>query len=286
MIEQLIRELEAGGYKCFVPLEKKSCFDIAARGKQLLLLKVFTNIDSFRDNQANELKSLAANLGATPLVIGERSKAYELEQGLVYDRYGVSVISPETLHNVLHGSSPRKRFYKGRIIAEIDTSQLGNVSPSELAKELKVTREAIYSYRQVGRADFEKAKQMESILDKQLIRDINLFSVPGRQHHILKGYLNEMHKLGFDVVPVHRGFDALATKKESLLVDAERSEVYAKRKTQFVKNAAGFFDSHPVIVMESSRNEIKGVPIVREKEIKEAESAEGLIELVKKRKKE
>ena len=31
MNERLIRALEGNGYKCFVPLEKKSCFDIAAK---------------------------------------------------------------------------------------------------------------------------------------------------------------------------------------------------------------------------------------------------------------
>ena len=286
MIEQLIHELNGAGYKCFVPLEKKSCFDIAAKGKRLLLLKILPNIDSLRESQAKELKSLAAILGAIPLVIGEHSKSYQLEAGLVYDRYRIAVISHETLRGVLNGLSPRKRFYKGRIVAEIDGSKLAGISPTELAKELHVTRETIYSYRQGGKMDFEKAKKVESLLDKSIIRDIDLFLVPDAQNRVLDGYLGEMQRLGFDVVPVHRGFDALATKKEALLVDAERSEIYAKRKTTFVKNAAEFFGSHPLIVMESSRHEISGVPIVSKKEIGDSESAEGLIDLVKKRRKE
>ena len=65
MIEQLIRELEGTGYKCFVPLEKKSCFDIAARGKQFLLLKVFSNIDSLRESQASDLH---INVGLPPII--------------------------------------------------------------------------------------------------------------------------------------------------------------------------------------------------------------------------
>ena len=286
MIERLIHELDGAGYKCFVPLGKKSCFDIAAKGQQLLLLKILSNIDSLRESQAVELKSLAATLGAIPMVVGVKSKAYTLEPGLVYDRYGLIVVSQETLLDTLKGDSPRKRFYKGRIVAEIDTSKLADVSPTELAKELHVTREAIYSYRKGGKMEFEKAKKAESLLDKNLIRDINLFLVPDAQEHVLHGYLKEMQQLGFDVVPVHRGFDALATKREALLVDAERSEIYAKRKTKFVKNAARFFESHPLIVMESSRREISGVPIVSKKEIKDSESAEGLIDLVKKRRKE
>ncbi len=287
MIEQLIRELEGTGYQCFVPLEKKSCFDIAARsGERLLLLKAFTNIDSFRDSQARDLKALAASLGATPMVIGEKSKAYELKVGMVYDRYGVNVVSLETFSALLGGMLPRKRFYKGRVVAEIDVKKLEGTSPTELARELHVTREAIYAYRHGTRIEFEKAKRLEEVLDEPLIKDINPFSVPARESPVLTGYLQKMHGLGFDVVPVHRGFDALAREKESLLVDKERSEAYAKRKAKFVTKAADFFGSHPVIVMESRRKEVRGVPVVREKEITDAESAEGLVDLVKKRKKD
>ncbi|MFC2175148.1 hypothetical protein ACFLQ2_04790 [archaeon] len=287
MAEQLIRELEGAGYKCFVPLEKKSCFDVAARnGDRFLLLKVFTNIDSLREPQAQNLKALAASLGATPIVIGEKSKAYELKTGLVYDRYGVTVVSIETFTQLLRGYLPKKRFYKGRVVAEIDATKLEQASPTELAKELHVTREAIYSYRHGTRVEFEKALEMERILDEPLIKEINPFSVPTKQSPMLTGYLQKMHTLGFDVVPVHRGFDALAKEKESLLVDSERSEAYAKRKAKFVAKAADFFESHPVIVMESRRSTIKGVPVLREKEIAEAESAEGLTDLVKKRKKQ
>ena len=287
MIEQLIRELEGAGYKCFVPLEKKSCFDIAARsGDRFLLLKVFTNIDSLREAQARDLKALAGSLSATPIVIGEKSKAYELNTGLVYDRYGVNVVSMETFTQLLRGYLPKKRFYKGRVLAEIDAKKLESVSPTELAKELGVTREAIYSYRHGTRVEFEKALEMERILNEPLIKGINPFSVPKRESPVLTGYLQKMHSLGFDVAPVHRGFDAIAKEKESLLMDSERSEAYAKRKAKFVTKAADFFDSHPVIVMESSRHEVKGVPVVREKEIREAASAEELTDLVKKRKKE
>ncbi len=285
MIEQLIHILERAGYRCFVPLEKKSCFDIAAKGEKLLLIKIFSNIDSFRESQANGLKSLAAMAGAIPLVIGKKSKSYVLEPGMVYDRYGIAAISPGTLQAVLDGKMPKKRFYKGRTVAEIDASKLTGISPTELAKGLHVTREAIYAYRQVGKMDFEKAKKMETLLDKSIIKKINLFRVPAAPQHALSGYLEEMQKLGFKIAPVHRGFDALASEKEMLVVDAERSEIYAKRKSNFVKGAAGFFGGHPLIVMETSKHDVGGIPVVSRNEIQHSESAEGLLDLVKKREK-
>lgn len=284
MIDQLIKELEEAGYSCFVPLEKKSCFDIAARSAQkFLLLKVFTNIDSFKESQAKALIALASALGAAPLVVGEKSKVYELESGVVYDRYGVTVVSPKTLIEMLGGRQPRKRFYKGRVVAEINSEKLKFVSSTELAQELDVTREAIYSYKHGGRVEYNKAEKLEELLNEKLIKDINVFHAPKSHIQPLSGYLAEMHDIGFDVAPVHKGFDAIARKEESLLVDSECSEIYAQRKAKFVSKAAGFFDSHPVIVMESSKHEIRGVPIITKREIKDSESAESLTDLVKKR---
>lgn len=283
---RLIRWLEGAGYDCFVPMEKRSCFDIAAKGPHFLLIKVFSNIDSLRDQQANELKALAETLGATPLIIGERSKSYTLERGMVYDRYGISALSAETLGDVLGGTMPIRRFFKGRVVAEIDGEKLRGESPSELAKAVHVTREAIYSYRDGSRVEFEKAELLEKALDKELIRGINVFSVPHAERPHIGGYLHRLEELGFDVVPVRRDFDALARERETLLVGAAASEPYARRKAPFVTKAARFFESEPVMVMEKRHEAIKGVPVVSKGELGEAESAEGLIDLVKKRKRQ
>ena len=126
------------------------------------------------------------------------------------------------------------------------------------------------------------------MLHADIIKSINLFAVP----HLfskkeLGGYLRDMSQLGFDVVPIHRGFDAIAREKDSLLIDKERVPQYARRKANFMKKAGSFFESHPVFIMEKKqvRQEMKGIPIIKLQEIKEAESAGDLIELVRKREK-
>jgi len=94
MRDALINLFESSGFQCFVPLEAKSCFDIAGKSeKQFFLIKILNNIDSLRESQAFELKALAHSLGATVLLVGEKSKAYVLSNGVVYERYGVPTIS-------------------------------------------------------------------------------------------------------------------------------------------------------------------------------------------------
>ncbi|RLF30220.1 MAG: transcriptional regulator, partial [Thermoplasmata archaeon] len=49
-------------------------FDILARKRNtLLIIKVLTNIDAFSEDAANDLKTLSALLGGSPLIIGEKS---------------------------------------------------------------------------------------------------------------------------------------------------------------------------------------------------------------------
>ena len=136
----VLRALERAGYECFVPLERKSCFDIAARSnKQVLFIKTLSNIDSLREEQANDLMALANSLGATALLVGERSKVYDLEDGLVYERYGLQCVTTSTLERVLGGVMPDKEFNKGRVVA-VDT-------PENLTHQLKG---AAALYVQVG----------------------------------------------------------------------------------------------------------------------------------------
>lgn len=289
-MENVLRVLERAGYECFVPLERKSCFDIAARSEnRVLLVKVLSNIDSLREAQANDIMALANSLGATALLVGERSKAYELEDGLVYERYGLQAITAGTLERVLEGEMPDKSFSKGRVVARLDSkaleAKLDDADINAVAQRIHVTREAIYHYRKTLRMDYGKALELERMFHASIIRDIDLFSTPTIPPVDLHGYLKQMGSLGFDVIPVHRGFDALAREKEALLVD-EAAPAVARRKADFIKRAGGFFESEPVFVSPGrAPKAVKGVPVVTEKELGSADTAGEVIDLVKKRRK-
>ncbi len=104
--EKLIRAVEAilrgTGYKSARLEFKGSCFDIvASRLFLLLFIKVVTNIDTVTEEQAEDLKRLAKFFNASPLIIGLKTKNSELEEGVVYDRFGIYSLRPETLYDVL-----------------------------------------------------------------------------------------------------------------------------------------------------------------------------------------
>ena len=83
------------------------CFDVVARlDDKVLIIKVLSNIDAFSKENADEMKTLADALGATPLVTGERSSSGGLEVGIVYSRFNISIVSNETLADLLLQNAP------------------------------------------------------------------------------------------------------------------------------------------------------------------------------------
>ncbi|MCD6523311.1 MAG: helix-turn-helix domain-containing protein [Candidatus Diapherotrites archaeon] len=294
--DKLVATLEKAGFACFAPLERKSCFDLAAKkGATLLLFKVLSNIDSIRESQAKELKAISASLCATPLIVGEKTKVRELEDGVVYERYGIKAITVGTLSNYfLDNIAPEKRFFKGKVVAEIKPHVLQermrelNISISQLAHLLGVSRETIYNYqRGEMNIEFQKAKHIESVLDTNVIKNIDLLTTPAScESEELPPYLKKMQDIGFEVVPVYRGFDAIAKEKEALLVDKTTSR-YARMKADFMKKTGSFFETHPIYILEKVQvpDNIKGVSVIRQKELDESESADEIIDLVKKREK-
>lgn len=289
--ENLITLLEKRGFSCFVSLEKRSCFDIAARkGQLLLLIKIMPNIDSLHEDQAEELRSLAYSLNGKALVVGQKSKSYELMDGVIYERYKIKTLNAKTLEMSLGEEKPTKKCYKGRLIAELDQhaleKKLEEVNIAELAKKMNLSRRAIYQYRDGAGIEFEKAKKLEELLDIELIKPQKVFSDPvPPAPQALIDYLKKLQELGFQVTPVHRGFDALASERESLVID-ETDEKHAKQKTLFMKDLGTFFKSHPVFVIEKAKKKnLKGIPVISKKEIKETKSAGEIIDKTKDREK-
>ncbi|HTP56518.1 MAG TPA: transcriptional regulator, partial [Thermoplasmata archaeon] len=95
-----IRELlqRAGYYVANTQGVRPSSFDLAARrDATLLLIKVLKNIDALDAEEAFRLLELGRLFPATVLVVGQTSGAAELDDGVVYTRYEVPIVSESTL---------------------------------------------------------------------------------------------------------------------------------------------------------------------------------------------
>ncbi|MDR3062901.1 MAG: transcriptional regulator [Methanobrevibacter sp.] len=162
----------------------KSCFDMFARKNfLLLLLKVLVNIDSVNESHVHEIKKISNTFFASPLLVGLKSKNSLLEDGVVYERHGVSAIGLETLKDIIvRGEYPEVLSDRGGYYVQIDGNILKefrndySFSLKELADLVKVSRETIYNYENnLSRANTETTMLLEELLNMKITLDIDVF---------------------------------------------------------------------------------------------------------------
>ncbi len=284
LVLQILSSLE---FQTFVPIGKRSVFDVVARkDDKLILIKILSNVDGLKESQAKILKNLAGELNASAIVVGLKTKAGPLLDGVVYERYGLYVVTPKTLEDALLGELPERKYWKGKFISRVDTTSLSNLinesDINEIAKILGVTRESVYLYK-TGKIniEFSKAEKLRSKFNLPLEK-YNILAPPTPEKLPLNGYLKDLERLGFDVVPVHKSFDAIAKERESLLV--ARKECQRTPDLEYLKKAGEFLHSYPMLVSTTQEKCVRGVPVVRVDEIKEARKAKDILKLVKERK--
>ncbi|MDI6644357.1 MAG: transcriptional regulator [Methanobacteriaceae archaeon] len=292
----------------------RSCFDMVARKKfLLLLLKVLINIDGFTGKQAEEIKKLAHYFLASPLIVGLKSKKEYLEEDVVYERHGIPVIALETLRNIIIEDiypeifADRGGYFvqiDGKILSEIREKQ--NLSLKDLADMAHVSRETIYKYEHgLVRACPETVMMLENILNLKITLSVDLFKIPQKPDkepiEFPKAEPKELVDLGFGVIPTNRTpFDAIAktdlkTYKEresnnqnSVITNMEKNRTHniLKKMALSVKDLSEITGSNAVFIFENRKKleNIKGIPVVHNWEIEDMENSGEFIKLVKERK--
>ena len=218
---------------------ERSCFDILARKKDILIiLKILVNIDSLTAQQAEELSKISGTFLASPIIIGLKSKHNFLEDDVVYERHEIPAVSPQTLYDIIANDmhpeilSKRGGFYvkiNGGLLKKLREEK--NLSLKELADLTHVSRETIYKYEQQNSQAYpETALLLEEILNKPITLSINILE--SEHNHTLDTKIQEpieLIKLGYEVnSSTKTPFDAISTRtddsKEVLKLKKELSD--------------------------------------------------------------
>ncbi|UJG44747.1 MAG: helix-turn-helix domain-containing protein [Candidatus Heimdallarchaeum endolithica] len=166
-----------------------TCFDIIAKKEnKLTIIKIEPYIDNFLKVQAQELKNLSAFLQASPVIIGVRGKRFdEIQDGLVLFRHEIPVISLETFLNLMiDGLPPVVYCSRGGYYVRINRNSLRkarldkNLSYSELARLVGISRRTMYEYEHSINPPPETAILLEDILDISLTQGIPVFNIKFR----------------------------------------------------------------------------------------------------------
>lgn len=287
---------------------RPACFDVAARRDgELILLKMLVNIDALARPVAEELRLVARLLEARPLVVGVKTGARELEDGIVHDRHGVPVVAPHTfLAEMLHDEPAYVCAVPGGYLVRIDRSKLSrirkerNLSLAELARSAGVNRRTLLTYEAGTNPPLDAALRLEEFLETQLILPLD------RDHPLLRqrnrvqtnegpaeasdGFEKEIYDalnaLGYEVVQTRNTpFSAVSTERRTLILTSIPGERRLEAKARLIANLSRVTE-HPGVLLvrrRPRRKALHGAAIVSREEVERAGGPEELIELIRER---
>src|SRR2546422_157583 len=196
VLEETRRGLAKTGFFLSRPHgERGLCFDfVARRDDTLLIVKVLQNVDALSKDTAHELLEVARILEGSPLVVGERSGTGSLEDGVIYTRFGVSILSRRTLGEFLEeGIPPFLYSAPGGLYVRLDADAL-----RRLREERQVSlgtldalskHEATTFLTGVGEADraLERKAEVVSNLSRVVEKDSVMFVERARVRMSIRG---------------------------------------------------------------------------------------------------
>ena len=296
---------QAGYYLSADSAMRPLSFDVVARrDAQLLLVKVLTNVDGLTEGVAQELRVIAQFLDAAPLVVGERSSSRALESGAVYLRYGVNIVTLDTLREYIEdGLEPVVYAAPGGFYVNLDGARLRQLreerglSLGDLAQAAGVSRRAIGMYEDGMGAMVEVAMRLEEFLQEPLAKPVDPFRpqpdappVEAQAPELGTGFegavLRAMTELGFRVVPTAKSpFSAITKEDEVILTGIAADAPDLARRAAATTNLAEVTETYGVFFVErtTTRVAIEGTPVVSREELTRAVDPRDLIRLLEER---
>ncbi len=288
LMSEIEEILDENGYKY---CEYSGCFDIAARKESLMLFKVLTNVDSFQEMQADNLKVLSNSLDARSFLVGLHTRRERLSDNIIYDRFDVPTVNPSTLERILHGNMPSVYRFRGGLFVEIEPAKLrkaredAGLSQSQLAQSAGVTKKSIYEHesKKMGIVK-ETAVKLEKILKTRIISPVSLPDYDAMEMTPKSTFESKVsrnfRRMGFDTGSVYQSpFNMIATGKIMLLSDVEENQKKVKKHIYYIENFSKLSKKSAIIVTKEEAN--FDIPTLREEDLAGMKSKD-ILKFVKK----
>lgn len=261
-------------------------FDIVARrDRDLLLIKILRNVDGFSRENAVEMKRVANALDGKPIIIGLHSGGGLLEDGIVYTRFDIPIITPSTLEDeFLEGIPPFIMAEPGGLYVRIDGDMLRtmreemNISLGALSEIAGVSRRAIQMYESGMKAMIDVAQRLEDFFDRPFVLPFEDWRINeegqrdewDREFDKFTGFDGTVYKMlseiGYSVLPTrHSVFDALTRDSRSVFIAWLGSGIEEFRdKLSVLDNIMRITEKDALIFVEhnTEKVELKGIPVV------------------------
>ena len=278
-------------------------FDLVARREgDLLMAKVLANVDALSEPIAREIKVLCKFLDARPILVGLRAGTGPLEDGVVYNRHDIPIVTPGTLADYLmDGHAPMVFAAPGGFYVHLDAAALRRareqmaLSLGMVAQVAGVSRRAIQMYEEGMSASIDAAMRLEEHLQSDLIRPVDLLAAfdpagfelpkpePGDGDPMEVLVRRVLEGMGYEVRATRRSpFDAVSRAGgDAILTGVGEDSPQLRRRARIVTSVsrvsgrAGFF-----VVERTTRTAIEGMPVVTRTELKRLDDPEAVLDLI------
>ncbi|MEM5814596.1 MAG: helix-turn-helix domain-containing protein [Candidatus Aenigmatarchaeota archaeon] len=299
LVDSAERLLEENGW---VTARYHGCFDIAAKKRTIVLVKILQNIDALSEGQAKNLRIVAESVEGSAMLMGEQTRVEMLKRGVVYERFGIPTVNFRTFERLItEGVMPSIYRDKGGLYVRVDSEALREargekgLTQRELAEMVGVNKKAIYEHeRSELRMALRIAERLEDALGKRLMKDINLvkkIAAPEQSEPkdvLEKDVGGKLRRIGFDVKYVGAApFDILAKEKALVLSDVEADKRKLLKRAPALRGFAAVTQKPVLMITEKAKEEeLEGVPVIRRSELKEMERRDVLRAAKRMRKKD
>lgn len=260
------------------------CFDVAARKRSVMLVKVLENVDSFMPEQAKNLRILSERLDASAALVGERTRVEELDDNVVYERFEVPTLTAETLEVVLDNNSPDIFRARGGLFSEISSAKLrrartsAGLTQAELAEKVGITKKAVYQHESGNmRMRREIAVKIEEILEEDITLPFRMEMLAAEKGNAPRNNFElragrELRRIGFDTDFVHQSpFNIVASERIVILSDAEPLEK-VKRKAAALAELSEVTKKPAIAITEKEAS--LDIPSIPQKSLKGISSSD------------
>ena len=237
MASSLTSEFRVKGYKVVDSGSDKYAFDlVAAKGEEVVAVKVVERIDRSVRRIADDLRKLGSSLDLAPLLVCHEGASSDS----LSTYRGIPSLSYDTFKRLIKGEEvPFIYFSRGGIYVKIRGEVIRskrrerNMSLGELAYELGVSRRMVYAY-ETGRADatLEVASRLVRTFGEEVVETLSLKTI--HEHFnsqqallrrscpttrvrdpLLRGFLRVLEELGYMRYLLERApFHIAAGKRE------------------------------------------------------------------------
>lgn len=282
-------------------------FDLVARrDSSLLIVKAYTNVDRLQADGAMELRAVAATLKGAPLVMGLRTSRTTLDDGVLYLRHSVPIMTIDTLKDhLMEGVPPFIYAGPGGKYVDVDGDLLAHaradrgLSLSEMAKAAGVSRRSVQMYEQGMAAQVETAMRLEQFLGVPIVRALDPFTTGPKLDQIRtqmselldieQEVFGRLETLGYKVLPTMGcPFNALSSTERHVFltaVKAGKPDLNTKVRARVIAQISRVAEKEGVLIVERQVTEdtIGGTPVISRTELNKLDDPEEILRLIQER---